>query len=257
MTPHVECLGLPGAGKSALCTGLVRTLTPRLDIHPHAVAVRLCLRRRNDGLLKNLLKRCPHFFWERFMGTEYALDELRRFCAEHVPLLHALFATLAQRALPPDQSRLIIRACYRLGAEFRLFEDHLRPGEQLLLDEGFAQRCFTLFGFLDPPASRAQVESFLAHAPLPAVVVWTDAEPSICLQRIQRRDVLPRPWFAGLPPERLRAELTRARTCIEAIVAALESRGTPVIQVATNNNPDDALRQAEAAVDAHLKLADQ
>jgi thymidylate kinase len=244
MKAHIEFCGLPGSGKTTLCGVFVGALNRvRAGTLGREAAVRVCLRRRDDGLLKNGLKRLPAFFWERFMASDYALPELQAFAGGHAGLLAHICRGLADRNVPVRRRQVILGACFRNFVELELAGTHLRPGETFVMDEGNSHRALTLYGYLDDPAPAAEIREFADLIPKPDVVFWTDAEPETCEHRMATRGKKPytRPFELDdlTRSERLR-RLEQCRDCARTVTERLRTRGVEAIRIDANGEEREA-----------------
>jgi hypothetical protein len=237
MKMHIELCGVPGAGKSTACAALVADAGSAARALGREAAMLRCLRRRDDGLLKNTLKRLPGWVWKRIMDTAYAMDELRRFMADHIALSDHVMHTLHARALSPRDADIVWGAFMRTFVEYELARRFLRDDETLIMDEGFAHRAFTLFGYLDEALPEADLERYAALVPLPDRVILVDTPPPVCAERLAARPARPFQFpiqLADMTPERRVAQLEHGAACLRRVADALEARGAHVVRIDTS-----------------------
>ena len=132
------------------------------------------------------------------MGPEYALAELTRFCASRPTLLSALFAAVETHSFDEQDRSIILESFISSFVEYQLRQEHLGDAESVIVDEGMAQRVFTVFGLSRVSVETATLENFIASLPEPDTLVWMDTGPEVCLERILARPRGPRPWFRTL-----------------------------------------------------------
>jgi len=248
---HIEFCGVPGAGKTTLC----RALTHSLKQKAHRTltleeAVTRALRRRNDGIIKGVLKRLPCVFWKRFMGAEYALPELLTFSVDRAPLWHMIFRAISTRDIPQRQRHLIMEAFFGNFSKYELLRRYLRPGELVLVEEGNSHRCFTLFGYVDEPVPEEEIRQYADLMPKPDYVLWADAAAEVCEDRLSRRQPLgfSKALAALDRPARLRL-LNHGRACLEVLIGRLQTRGVTVLRVDNNGTQQQGSAQMRALAD--------
>jgi thymidylate kinase len=250
MKMHIEFYGLPGSGKTTLCEVFVAACRRlALNALDRQAAVRRCLRRRNDGLFKNALKRLPPFVWERFMGSDFALPELQAFAGANVGLVAHVCRALSARDMPTRNRQVILGAFFKNFAESELAMRHLGPEETFVMDEGNTHRAITLYGYVPDATPASEIQAYADLIPRPDVVFWMDADPGACEDRMATRGKKPytRPFEldALAPSERMR-RLEQCRHCAAVMAERLTDRGVDVIRLDTNG----AQRDAEAAMKA-------
>jgi len=231
MSRIIEFMGLPGSGKSTLARALLEDLRahgPALLGNEEAVA--RCLRRRDDGILGNLLKRLPAAVWEPLAGSRRSLAELHLSASAHTELFALLFEVLSRRPVPRAWRECILYAFFKRCAERQLFDAHLAPGEGVVLEEGFAMGVVNVCSL--PPESRREqdVPRYVRGMPRGFAAFWVDAEPAECAARLRRRPEVPVVW-AECSDAELLERLEHGRRCYRQAVAELESQGVPVCTV--------------------------
>ncbi|MCX6995980.1 MAG: AAA family ATPase [Kiritimatiellaeota bacterium] len=232
MSRIIEFMGLPGAGKSTLARVLLAELRQRgLSMRSNEEAVIHCVRRRDDGILMNVIKRLPFGVWEPIAGSRYALLEFQLFSSAHTPLLGLVFEILNRDPVPPALQQCILYALYLHYAERQLLETHLGEGESVVVEEGVAMGLLALLGSLPPgKPCEEDIERYARDMPASFGVVWVDADPAICAARLRRRPQLPLPW-AACSDEALLAHLEYGRHILDRAAAEFRRRGTPVCRI--------------------------
>lgn len=243
MSRVIEFMGLPGAGKSTLARAWLRE--PRRTgalLLANEEAVIRCLRRRDDGLIRNLLKRFPHFVWEPVAGSRNALSELHAFSCAHPDLFALVFELVRAESVPRPVRQCILFAWYRHASERQLLEDRLRPGEAALVEEGLAMALLSLLDCLPSEATgTGEIDRFIRWMPAPSALVWIDTPPPECAARLRRRPEMPLPW-QDCSDRELLDRLSRGRRGLEHAFAACERRGIPCLRI-----PNPEGDSAEAA----------
>jgi hypothetical protein len=180
-----------------------------------------------------VLKRFPDCVWKRFLGIETAMPELHLFASEHAGLLGHICGSLAHHAVPAPWQQCILYTAFRTFAEHQLVVRHLTEREVLVVDEGFAQRAFTLYGYLPGPLRDTDIVGYVDQIPAPHALIYVDARPETCATRLAQR---PRPPFmlAHLDPAGQRAQLAVGRERLTTAVSRLRGRGVRVETIETD-----------------------
>lgn len=244
MSRYIEFMGLPGSGKSTLCRALLADPRARAaGILSNEEAVVRCLKRRDDGVLRNLLKCLPAAVWEPLSGSRNALAELHLFASENVPLLTLLFEMLNRRPLPLEWRQCILFAFFKRFAERRLMDLHLAPSEVVAVEEGFALGVITLLDTLSPGSPCEQeIERYVRSIPDLSGVFWIEVGPADCAARLRSRPELPLPW-ASRTEEQLLEQIAYSARCLELAAREFTRRGIAVCRVANPDGATDAARQ--------------
>jgi len=247
MSQIIELMGLPSSGKSTLSPILLKEMQGHGGIWwPNDQAVIRCLRRRDDGILRNLLKRFPYLVWEPISGSRHALAELHAFSCVHSPLFALIFELVSRENVPLLVRQCVLYALYQHCAERQLLDVQLGPGEGVIIEEGLAMGLLALLECL-PLATpcNGEISSFVRHMPAPYALLWIDTDPAECLARLRRRPVLPLPW-AEYSDRELTEHLERDRQGLAFVFSECERRGIPCCRIP--NSERDA-----AAVPALLR----
>ena len=232
MNRIIELVGLPGAGKSTLAPVLLQELQGHGGRWwPNDPAVIHCLRRRDDGILRNLLKRFPFPVWEPISGSRFTLAELHAFSCAHSPLFALVFELVSRENVPPQVRQCVLYALFIHFAERQLFDVHLKTGEGVIVEEGLAMGLLALLECLPLSASyEEEVARYVHHMPALVGLVWVDADPAECAARLRRRPQLPVPWAACSERE-LIEKLERDRQGLAFVLAECERRGIPCCRI--------------------------
>ncbi len=192
MAVIVELFGLPGSGKSFLADALQRRLKELgINALDRQTAVRLCLRRRDDGPLMAVLKKFPHAFWGRLVHEHHCLPELLNFFARH-PALAALYQQdLSRSGASESTIRNLLGAFAASCVERQLFEHHGAADELILADEGFCHRFFTLYGNLSILCSNKEIRRYVKLLPPVQGVVFVSTPVQTCIERMKKRKRFP------------------------------------------------------------------
>ena len=224
---RIEFCGVPASGKSTLCAGALRLLRKRgHGILDRQAMVDAGLRARNFGLLGNVLGAVVPSWRREFLGLPHGLNEWHRFAIDHSAFVALLHRWLAEGETPEDWRSCVFYSLLTSAFEYQLLPATKRP---VLLDEGFAQRFFTLRGYrgLGKPGDAAL---YASSTPLPTALVLVATPPEICTARVKRREHIPlllRRETAPMLPIRF----SEGNALLADLAAELGRRGVPVLRV--------------------------
>lgn len=154
-------------------------------------ALKLCLQRKNNGLLTALLKKLPYSLWHRIIHEHYCLPELLDFSSRH-PTLTALYQKKISESGVSDQTiRNILGAFANTCVERRLFDIYGRDDELILVDEGFCHRFFTLYGNLSLACKLDDTVDYLELLPPIQGAIFIATPADLCIERMEKRNRFP------------------------------------------------------------------
>ena len=227
MTVRVECCGVPASGKSTLCAGALRRLEQRnRGVLGCEAMVEAGLRARDFGALGNFLGAVVPGWRRDFLGLPRALNDWHRFV-----VAHPAFAALCHRWLAEADADAAWREAVHHSLLTSAFEFQLAGAvdKPVLMDEGFAQRFYSLRGYRG--LGRAGDAALYAAAmPRPTALVCVAAPPEACVARVQKRDHIP-VLMQGEPSERLPVRFAEGNALVAELAKELERLGVPVLRV--------------------------
>ena len=241
----IEFCGLPGSGKSALQASFInelRRITGRPVMDREAM-VDCCLRRRNDGLIKNMLKRLPEFTWKRFLGLEYALPELHLFVSANPGLMAHIFQSLDRRDVSDQARQCVIYAVFRTILEHCFASSYLKD-EILVADEGFVHRAFTVFGNLRSSVYEDEIRDYVNFIPLPSALIHMEASPEICESRLALRPSYPF-LISDLDLNERIDQLRKGFERLQIAVGQVERHGIAVFRIDNNGSLKSSMEQIQ------------
>ena len=250
-------MGLPGSGKTTLASQLVRMLGAQgIQVFGQEDAVRLFLRRRNDGVIGNVLKMFPSFVWEPCVGIQRALPELHRFTLKNVTLIQILASVLENNRAPQVWVESILNAFYRQCAEYQLATEHMRAKELRVAEEGFVHRGFTLFGYFPATVSEGEVlYHYVDSIPLPLIVIFVDVSPEECWSRVQKRPKPPIPLLDRDDAEVI-DQLNVGMHCLCRLADICEERGVTVFRISNGDKvKNKVVKNLQSVVDRLNELS--
>lgn len=227
MTVRVEFCGVPASGKSTLCTGVLRLLEKRgRKVLGREAMVEAGLCARDFGAIGNLLGALLPGWRRQFLGLPHALDDWHRFVVDHSAFTSLVQGWLAEGETDETWRSAVFYALLTSAFEFQMA---LAAKHSVVLDEGFAQRFFSLRGYrgLGRPGDAAR---YAAAMPLPSALVVVATPPDICVARVKQRPHIP--LLQQTEPESmLPARFAEGNALLAELAGELESRGVPVLRV--------------------------
>jgi len=227
MTVRIEFCGVPAAGKSTLCDGALRMLRERgRHVLGRAAMVDAGLRARDFGTIGNLLGGLLPGWRREFLGLPHGLNDWHRFGVEHPAFVSLLHGWLAAGETDETWRSAVLYSFLTSAFEFQLAREAERP---VLMDEGFAQRFFSLRGYrgLGQPGDAAL---YAGAMPLPSALVVVTAPPDVCVDRVKKRAQIPL-LQQGEPESVLPIRFAEGNAMLSELAGELERSGVPVLRV--------------------------
>jgi hypothetical protein len=194
---HVEFLGLPGSGKSALQGEVCRLL--RLggqEAHTVEEALLHALEsQKDDRHLRFLLKILPGGLarWKLYALFVRSLAHgaaQNRFQAQRGGVMQSLLASRHFRLLSEAERSLAVSRLLETAVFYQLITEETGRSTPVVFDEGFAQRAASLL--LSPRAgadrfAEEDISHYLDHIPIPDLLVHVTADLQLCRFRMSSR----------------------------------------------------------------------
>jgi hypothetical protein len=233
---RVEFCGVPGSGKSTLCAGAFRELRRRgrqvLD-RPGMVEVQL--RKRNHGVIAGTIAAVVPGWREAFLGLAHGMEDWIRFVVRHPAYAARIHGWIADTGMAETWREAVFRAVATTAFELGLAEEGSAP---VLLDEGFAQRYFSLRGY-GVQSQEDDAARYAETMPMPTALVWVSTPPATCLARVSVRPDLPL-LMRDEPRERLPMRFEEGSKLLAGLADVLEMRGVPVLRIVGDGDVDAA-----------------
>jgi hypothetical protein len=232
MTVRVEFCGVPASGKSTLCAGALSLLrkrgNPFLD---REAMVAAGLRARNFGMLGNFLGKWFPSWREEFLGLPRGMNDWHRFVVDHSAFAALVHGWLAEVSTDESWRSCVFYALLTSAFEFQLSREVNKP---VLMDEGFAQRFFSLRGYRGH-GRPGDAELYAAAMPLPTALVLVTTPPEVCAARAKKRAQIP-VLLQAEPDAMLPVRFAEGNDLLAALAADLERRGIPVLRMEGNGD---------------------
>lgn len=236
----VELAGAPGAGK----TSLLPTVADACDaagLRAYTVteAARPFARRTTLGRLADVLPSTARrrllwaiFYWASMLGG-------LRLARRHPRLV--LDVVRSQRGRPTDadaRRRRVVYWFFRMAGAHLFLRRHGRPGEVLILDEGYVHRTVQLHSSAVERPVPARIAAYVAALPRTDLVVVVRAPVDLCQERVRRRGVWRR--LGHRSPAEIDRFVANAHEAVTLATAAVRAAGRPVLEVDNAGSLPDA-----------------
>jgi thymidylate kinase len=247
----VEFVGAPGAGKSTLLPVVAAACRDAgLTAWTVVAAARPLAARTPLGRLTAVLdgRRREQALWLvfRWASAVAAVAHIVRTW----PLAWRVLRSQWRRPTGADAGeRRVLYWLFRLLGAHALFLARGRPGEVLLLDEGYVHRVVQLFSSAVEVPDPDTVTGYLETVPSPDLVVVVEAPADRCVERVRTRGVWAR--LAARDPDELARFVANAHRAATLAAASARACGWEVVTVdngaAPSTDAADALRRTSRA----------
>lgn len=234
-------MGLPGSGKTSLCRGLSKRLRKIKSIYTTEKAIDICIKRKKSGCLKSIFKRFPRVLREPVIGVSTALHEYHLFASEHIGLCHQVFEVLDRENCKMEKCSLVTYAFIHQAIQYQLLKQHIHSSECVLVEEGFGQRGFTLFGYLSKKDKiEGDEERYVSNIPLPDILIWVKVDSFNAMRRLFKRNEIPL-LLRNMTQKEILSKFEQGIESLKNISELMNKRGTHVLYV---SNMDGEFQRA-------------
>ncbi len=250
---YLEFAGLPGSGKSTLSSALKRhLLTLPCSALSSNEAIIQCLKRRDDGPIKNMLKRFPTRIWWPLMGSKFALQEFVKLSSSHLEFISFMSKMLSDSNLPELFIESVWNTIVKSFSEIQLISQHIYESELVIMDESFCQRCFTLFGYMKNTISDDLISMYAKLAPISNQVFWIVTKPETCVERFMRRyQSQPLPYDFKLDKDELLINFQNGHSVLKRLSEALEGQGKCVHRIDGDSDINQSIAEVCKAASSY------
>lgn len=253
---RIEFMGLPGSGKSSSVARFMEAAKRvGLEIKPSPFVVQKAILSRNDGWIGNLLKKFSPKLWQPLCGNQKALPELHQFSYHYPELFASVFGAMSELELPEHFCECISYDFFRTVVEHQLLTGLTDADEFVLFEEGFGQVGCLLAGYApNGIVPEGVVQNYVDSLPSVNVIVWMDTSPSLCLQRLRKRDRMPI-GMVNQSDAGCMCVLEQSRQGFQVFSTVMKGNGIHVVRVEDNflNSPEPAAAWIDVlSVNPHL-----
>ena len=238
---HVELMGVPGSGKTTLCTDVLRKASTERVVSLDEEVRSLLASYSDDALVRLATRFLPSEKWaSAFTRSPEKLAALSEFAAEHADLMSLLHQIVAERSTRIRRPDLTLRWFYDLAAKFEVMR-HGQRGHVVLIDEGFANRAISLFAesFQESVDGR-RVRDYARHIPRPRVLFWLRVDEEVALARNESRGWSQR--FSSASADQ-RLDFLRGAEAVTTIMAhEAKAQGVEVVELGTGGDQPPVAR---------------
>ncbi len=195
---RIECVGVPGAGKSTIRDTLVRKLKKGarkkfLTIEEAFLEVtkekqgkiyHLFLNFVPDSIARKIINRVSDPYCQLFASQN-------KFLAQYGRSINAFLTSSIYKQLDVDDRANVISSFLYTGSICQCVEEHIAPGAVVLFDEGLVQKSFMFVSHLSQnnqaDNDRTKLYDYLGNVPLPDYLIYIKADLDICYSRMMNR----------------------------------------------------------------------
>jgi thymidylate kinase len=254
---YIECMGIPGSGKTTVANDAVSILEPRY----HPILTR---RDAKPKLLLAMLQKKSASLWRlfswsiswrnsplsNFLWLIFRYRFILRFIRDNADLIPQVIENANGFPASPEiphqflSSEQLISWFFEVAGIYQAARDILKPDEILLLEEGFCQQTYYLITAFREHNERAQfLEQYVKSIPMPDLVIALSADPERCEQRLQTRGTgIPSKVLQSLAPTERIALFEQRQKTYQEVARYLEEHDVPVIRLDNNHNEYSATR---------------
>lgn len=246
MVDHVEFLGLPDSGKTT-CFNEIKSILKQRGAAAKAIDEELAglvmkdmrelsglgstFVKRHANLLRiasPLAARSTHL-QRAYYYSEIAIGAYSEFVLENMEL-SGLVTEAVHGGLKDNREQIMVmRMFFSLFSRYQVCARSMKPGELLVMDEGFCQRALSLWGRIDSGEDEPPMKKYLDLIPLPRVLLVIRLEPGECERRYAGRKY--RGLLKDLDLDDRIARLERIEALMDRLVPVLEKKGVQVFNL--------------------------
>ncbi len=259
---YIECMGIPGSGKTTVARDVVGILGPkhhtvltRWDVKPRLMQAML---RKRAAFGWRLLSWC--LSWQKspfstFLWARVRYNFMLRFIRYNSSLIPHVVENAERFPSSPGvagrvlSSEKLISWFFDVACIYQAAQDILENHAVLLMEEGFCQQTYYLISAFRDDDRIQFLKNYIRAIPKPDLVIALSAEPEKCEHRLQTRATgIPSKILHALtPPERIALFEHRLNT-YQRVAQYLEEHDVPVLRVDNNNNYSSTRKILEQAL---------
>jgi len=234
---HIEFLGPPGAGKSSIYSQLVNSKKWYGGVDDGAVGRTLATEYelKYQILYQMLPSRICGLLEREFLQYRLGHDALEEFVREHPNFIEELVFFMNSVSYEPEK---VFSTCRRSAEQYQLGISTVSEQEKLCIDEGFAQRAFSILW--RQPDETFSLEKYFETVPVPKLVIHVDAPVDLCLKRQRERGriSIAREWGS----DDIETTQRRSRDICRTVADNLPNK-TSVVTIKNTNTIQQAVNQ--------------
>ena len=244
----IEFIGTPGSGKSTLIPALEKImadhdLVARTVVESsRPVVSRTYIGKGINQLVPSSLRR--QLLWQVFYWWSYL--SRRQFAQQNSSLVSHVRKTQAARKISAQEKEHNLSWWFNLAGNYQFLKKRMKPGEALILDEGFSHRVVQLHASDHEEVNQDNLYNYLNLIPKPDMLLFIDAPAAVCEERVYERGLWTR--FQNKSPEQVNRYIQNAHLVVNLAVRFLNSNHREVIKI---DNSVDNIGKAE------IELADK
>lgn len=229
--PLIELMGLPGAGKSTIAADLFRERSHMRNVED---AYWSAARARPRGIIERLLLLLPIIVKMPLCGPMCRMDIAHLFFDKWIGFTDIVFREAASLQNPLHRKSFLY-AWLKYAVQREMIDRYLPHSSWVLVEEGFAHRAMTLFGYSKLMPAEELICMYGKAMPKPSAILWIDTPPHICAKRLQERAEPPLMLISKSVDEWIEM-LEVGRSVLATMARLLVESCIPVITVSSGSN---------------------
>lgn len=250
----IEFVGAPGTGKTTLTSAAVDFLRNQnlialsVDDAVPTIATRTVWGKIISRWVPQSQQRST--LWRAYSLTSDYYRLL--FIFENFTFWRYLIKLQQYRPISSEHQRLIRFYLNRMMGIYQLCRHHLRSGEVVIFDEGFAHRVTHFVSEIEQPDPDVIVR-YVNLMPKPDLIFWLGAPVSVCVDRVHARGLNGR--LRGKSELEVKQFITNSIHAIDIMVQQLTLIGKKVIEIDNLGNLNSSVQTLDIHLDRLVKNA--
>ncbi len=244
---RIEFIGIPGSGKTTLCTELLSRLNHGGDTRYITAeeAFHKVAKTNIDRIFRYPLKYLPNQLSRKLAAklvnrSIMQFEAQNKFLAENGKALSAFFSSSIYRDMSITDRGLVIGNLLETASLCTSIHDVLADKFAVFFGEGLVQKSFMFVGHnsdLSNEEEKSRLHDYLANIPLPSLTIYVQANVSTCKERmLNRPEGLPL-RLKGADTNTIGSFLENANTHLETVTAWLEDNHASHVIRVNNQQP--------------------
>lgn len=240
---HIEFVGPPGAGKSAIHKALTAR-EPWYDPGPKRASRRRFLDSA-DWTYRVPYRVAPatvrRSFESSFLASHFHREAFTNFALSHPKAVKSVALGIGS---VEHQTSQLLSQLKDIIERYQIGLDTVREDERLCIDEGFTLGAAAILW--RNPSDVFSVDQYFQHVPTPEAVIHVDAPPDLCLERQRKRKNI------GIPAVRSGGDLHELQVAFQDLCTTIADRQrsrTTVVHVENTSDIDNAVERIEQALE--------
>lgn len=246
---HIEFIGLPGAGKSTIRTGLLNQLSRSSKEKYLSVdqALLHVAKENIDGIYRYPLQILPNHFSLMLLNkinnrSIMHYNAQNEYLALYGGSLQAYLASSAYQSMSEKDRSLVIGFFLEAASIKQCLSNHLSSDHTVIFDESLLQKSFMFVNHKENLTSSTDVINYLEYIPIADIAIVIDTDIEVCLQRIRERPRGLTSRLKKLDENEISQFFAASSTHIKTVQQwLLGNTATKVIEIDNHDSPSQAI----------------